>query len=115
MSQFVYILRLTRPAMLAEGPTAGEAAAVAEHFRYLQDLCARGVVLLAGRTQTTGPETTGIVILHAPGENEASSIMRADPAVARGLMCAELHPFRIALHAGPSAAWGLVDSPGGSA
>jgi uncharacterized protein YciI len=97
MKQFVYRIQPTRPEMLTKGPTATEALAVGDHFSYLKELTARGVVLLAGRTLTTDDRTFGIVVFAAESEEEAAKIMRADPAVERGVMKAELFPFGVAL------------------
>lgn len=97
MPQFAYRLRPVRPAMLAEGPTPDEERIVGEHFAYLQALTAKGTLKLAGRTLTTGPETFGICILETPDEAAARAVMAGDPAVAGGVMTAELFPFRIAL------------------
>lgn len=97
MPQFVYRLQPVRPGMLTEGPTADEERIVGEHFAYLQDLTARGIVKLAGRTLTTGPETFGICILEAVDEAAARAVMAADPVLRHGVMTAELFPFRIAL------------------
>ncbi len=49
LATFLYKLRATRPAMVSEGPTPEEEAAVAKHFEYLEDLLARHVLVLAGR------------------------------------------------------------------
>ncbi len=97
MPQFVYRLRPARADMLAAGPTPEEERTIGVHFAYLQDLTNRGVVKLAGRTLTTGPESFGICILEAVDEAAARAIMANDPAVAGGVMTAELFPFRIAL------------------
>ena len=103
MPQFAYRLRPARPDMLAAGPTPDEERVVGEHFAYLQDLTARGVVKLAGRTLTTGAETFGICILEATDEAAARGVMAGDPAVSAGVMTAELFPFRIALWGAPPA------------
>ena len=100
MTEFLYRLLPARPAMLTEGPTPEERAAVAAHFAYLQELTAAGVVMLFGRTQTTGPETFGIVIFRAESADAAYRIMASDPAVQTGVMRAEVFPFRVA-GAGP--------------
>jgi hypothetical protein len=50
--EFIYVLRSARVEMLTDGPTVNEAAAIGEHFAYLQDLTAKGVVVLAGRPRT---------------------------------------------------------------
>lgn len=83
--------------MLSAGPTAVEAEVVAAHFAHLQALAARGIVLLAGRTLTTDERTFGIVVFEADDEVAARERMGGDPAVARGVMRAELWPFRVAL------------------
>ncbi len=95
--RFVYRIRPTRRGMLAEGPTKAEAAVIDRHFAYLQRLVGEGVVLLAGRTLTTDASSFGIVILAATDAERAQQIMSRDPAVAEGVMHAELAPFRIAL------------------
>jgi len=97
MQQYLYRLSLTRPALLTEGPTAAEQATLGRHVAHLEALKARGSLILAGRTLTTGPETFGIAILEAVDGVEARAIMNADPAVAEGLMTAELFPYRVAV------------------
>ena len=44
-----------------------------------------------------GQEKFGIAIFEAPDEDAARKFMQEDPAVAGGLMTAELHPFAVAL------------------
>jgi uncharacterized protein YciI len=97
--QFLYRIRPVRLNMLAEGPTPEEANIVADHFRYLQALVERNVVFLAGRTLNDDASAFGIVIFAASTEAEAIEIMTNDPAVAGGVMAAELFPYRIALWA----------------
>lgn len=97
MAQYLYRLALTRPAMLADGPTEREATIVGEHFRHLQRLLGEGVVLMAGRTAHAGERTFGIVVLVASSDAEANALMKDDPAVKHGVMRAELFPFRVAL------------------
>ncbi len=96
-SQFLYRVQTTRPEMLSEGPTEEEQESVGRHFRYLQGLTEEGTVLLAGRTLNTDPSSFGIVIFLASSEQEATSIMQADPAVAEGVMRAELFPYQASL------------------
>jgi len=95
--QYLYRIEPTRAALLTEGPTREEAAAIDRHFAYLQDLTARGVVLLAGRTLNTDESSFGIVIFRAKSEADAERIVREDPAVSAGVMRSELFPYRIAL------------------
>ena len=63
----------------------------------MEALTGQGVVLLVGRTQDNSPRTFGIVIFQAESEEQAQAIMNSDPAVQKGIMRAELFPFRIAL------------------
>ena len=103
MPTFLYYLQPTRAAMLTEGPTPEEKDAVSRHFAHLKALTEQGIVLLAGRTQTTGPETFGIVVFRAEEENDARALMESDPAVIDGVMRATLSPFGVALLAAPNA------------
>ena len=100
MEQFAYLLRPTRAGMLVEGPTAEEGRVIGEHFAYLQELLARGVLKLAGRTLTTGPESFGIAVFEAADAAAAAAVVAGDPAVAGGVMTAARFPFRVALAAG---------------
>ena len=103
MEQFVYVIRPTRADMLSAGLTEAEEAIIGTHFAYLSDLTDEGVVKMAGRTLTTGPESFGVVVLEAPDEAAARAIMEDDPAVKEGVMSAELLPFRVALFGTPPA------------
>ena len=60
-----------------------------EHFYYLRDLHARGVILLAGPLGADG----GLVLLRASDQAEADRLMAADPAVIAGLFVGEARPF----------------------
>ena len=95
--QYLYRIQPTRPAMLTEGPTAEETAIVGAHFARLQDLAARGIVILAGRTLNTDESGFGVVIFNADSDEQAEAIMLADPAVRGGVMRATLFPYRVAL------------------
>lgn len=97
MPQFLYRIRPTRHSMLTEGPTEDEQLIVGEHFAYLRQLMAEGVLILAGRTQTTDLDGMGIVIFNADSEEAARTIMQSDPAVAYGVFSATLFPYRVAL------------------
>ena len=96
---FLYKIQPVRPAMLTEGPTAAEEAAVTAHFHYLQELTQKGTVFLAGRTSNTDFSSFGIVILATQSEDEAQEIVKNDPAVKERVMRAELYPYSIALMA----------------
>jgi len=99
MPQFLYRIKPTRQAMLADGPTEREASIVDRHFRYLQRLLDAGVVLMAGRTLSTDERAFGIVVFTAPSEAAAADVVQDDPAVKLGVMTAELFPYRVALWA----------------
>ena len=97
MPEFLYKLQLVRGDMLRSGPTGAEQAIVAEHFAYLQDLNARGIIILVGRTLTTDENTMGLTIFRAESEEAARQIMNGDPAVKKGVMTATLYPFKVFL------------------
>ena len=99
VTQYLYKIQPTRPGMLVEGPTPEEAAIVEQHFNYLKELTAKGVVILAGRTLNTDESSFGIVIFEAESEQAARQVMNDDPAVKHGVMRAELYPYRVALMA----------------
>ena len=48
------MLEPTRLEMLTEGSTPEDAETVSRHFAYFQDLTAKGVMILMGRTQNNG-------------------------------------------------------------
>ncbi|MCX6829578.1 MAG: YciI family protein [candidate division Zixibacteria bacterium] len=96
-SEYLYRLVPTRLEMLTEGPTQLETELVTAHFAYLQDAVAKGTLLLAGRTTLLDERTFGIAVFKAETEEEARCFMENDPAVAGGVMHAELFPFRVAL------------------
>lgn len=97
MQEFLYKLQLVRGDMLRTGPTPTEQATVAEHFAYLQDLNAKGVIILVGRTLTTDEHTMGLTVFRAESEEAARQIMNDDPAVKNGVMSATLYPFNVVL------------------
>jgi uncharacterized protein YciI len=90
---YIYVLKLVG----AESPSEispQQEAIVDEHFEYLKKAFAQGKLCLAGRCLNG---EFGIVILQAESEKQAKDFMKSDPAVMKGLMAAELHPFRIAI------------------
>ncbi|MCP4571359.1 MAG: hypothetical protein GY838_03335 [bacterium] len=97
MPRYIYRLEVTRPDMLTVGPTPEEDRTLTAHFSFLTAQAEDGVVLLAGRTVTTGPETYGIVIFEAEDDVAARALMAADPAVVSGVMTGEVQPFRVAI------------------
>jgi uncharacterized protein YciI len=97
VTEYLYKIQPTRLAMLTDGPTPREVEIISQHFNYLKELAAQGVVVLAGRTLTTDKRSFGIVIFHANSEGAARGVMNNDPAVKQGVMRAELYPYRIAV------------------
>lgn len=100
MPEFIYILRPTRTDMHKTGPTAAEKEVVGEHFQHLKLLCDMGTVVLAGRTTTEDERVFGICLFNAKDLKTAQEIMSGDPAIEKGLMTAELYPFRLAMLTG---------------
>jgi len=95
--QFIYVLRLV-PRLHADSAwTKEDNAALERHFARFQQAAKSGQLILAGRTSEPGDKTFGIAIFEAPDEEAARKFMEEDPAVAGGLMTAELHPFAVAL------------------
>ena len=83
--------------MLTQGPTQLEKDVITRHFSYLSDLTEKGVMILVGRTQNNDEQTLGIAIFEAIDESAARTLMENDPAVAEGVMLAELFPYQVAL------------------
>jgi uncharacterized protein YciI len=95
--QFIYVLRLV-PRLYADSAwTKEDDAVLKRHFARFQEAAKSGLLILAGRTSESGDKTFGIAIFEAPDEDAARKFMQEDPAVAGGLMTAELHPFAVAL------------------
>ena len=95
--QFIYVLRLV-PRLYSDANWTKEDETVLErHFARFQEATKSGQLILAGRTKEPGDKTFGVSIFEAPDETAARAFMQADPAVAGGLMTAELHPFAVAL------------------
>ena len=95
--QFIYVLKLV-PRLYADSAwTKEDQAVLGRHFVRFQEAAKSGHLILAGRTSEPGDKTFGIAIFEAPDEDAARKFMKEDPAVAGGLMTAELHPFAVAL------------------
>src|SRR5437773_6842341 len=95
--QFIYVLHLV-PRLYADASwTDEDKKALQRHFVRFQEAIKAGKLILAGRTSESGDKTFGIAIFEAKDEAAARKFMEEDPAVAGGLMTAELHPFSVAL------------------
>jgi uncharacterized protein YciI len=95
MKEYLYLLRLKRPALLSEGPTAEEAASRQRHVDYVKGLQENGTLILAGRAHTEPERSFGLVVFRALDDSAAQAIMQSDPAVVEGLMTAELFEFPV--------------------
>jgi uncharacterized protein YciI len=95
--QFIYVLRLVSRLYSDSNWTKEDKTVPERHFARFQDATKSGQLILAGRTKEPGDKTFGIAIFEASDEEAARKFMQADPAIAGGLMMAELHPFAVAL------------------
>lgn len=95
--QFIYVLHLVARLYDDKSWTKEDSAVIERHFTRFQQAIKSGQLILAGRTKESGDRTFGIAIFQAPDEAAARKFMEEDPAVAGGLMTAELHPFAVAL------------------
>ncbi|MCP5370961.1 MAG: hypothetical protein H6907_04440 [Hyphomicrobiales bacterium] len=82
---------LYRPgrAWIPDRPITGQP--LGAHAAYLLDLHARDKVLMGGPFANG---RGGLVILRAADAAEAEALIAADPAVAAGVLAAEVHPWR---------------------
>jgi uncharacterized protein YciI len=100
--EFIYVLRLVPRLYDDKNWTKKDNEVLERHFTRFQEAIKSGQLILAGRTKEPGDKTFGIAIFRASDEAAARAFMEADPAVAAGLMTAELHPFGVALeHTNP--------------
>jgi uncharacterized protein len=95
--QFIYVLRLVSRLYSDSNWTKEDKTVLERHFARFQEAAKSGQLILAGRTKEPGDKTFGIAIFEASDEEAARNFMQADPAIAGGLMTAELHPFAVAL------------------
>ena len=95
--QFIYVLHLV-PRLYADANWTDEDKKVLQrHFVRFQETIKAGKLILAGRTSESGDKTFGVAIFEVQDEAAARKFMEEDPAVAGGLMTAELHPFAVPL------------------
>lgn len=91
--EFVYILKSMKENFNESG-TQEEFSIMGEHFLYLKELLMKNILILAG------PELNakfGLAVIETDSEDEARRVMENDPSVAKGVMTAELFPFRVSL------------------
>ena len=92
---WLYRLRLVDPGKLSSGFTESDMATMGRHRSYIAGLTSAGTCILAGRTDA-GEQTFGVMVFAAADKSSAHAVMQGDPAVAEGLMTAELFPFFLA-------------------
>ncbi len=95
--QFIYVLHLAPRLYDDKAWTAEDKAAVDRHLANFKAAIQSGQLILAGRTKEQADKTFGLAIFEATDEAAARRFMEADPAVAAGVMTAELHPFAVVL------------------
>jgi len=93
-AEWVYFLDAPR-LDFADTMQPHEAAVWEEHFVYVKKLLDDGVMILVG--PTLGRINTGIAVFEAKDAAAARAIMEGDPAVASGIVSAELRPFHVSL------------------
>ncbi len=94
---YMYTLQPLRVAIMTEGPTEMEAAVVARHWAYVQDLFTKGMIVFAGRTLVTDEGSFASVVFRADSEGQARDIMNGDPGVSEGIFRSRLYPYQVLL------------------
>ena len=95
--QFIYVLHLVPRLHSDANWTTEDKAVLGRHLARFKEAIQSGQLILVGRTMEPGDKTFGIAIFEAADEAEARAFMEADPAVAAGLMTADVHPFAVVL------------------
>jgi uncharacterized protein YciI len=90
---FLYLLRLVYPEKFSS-MSPQEEEIVEEHFTYLKRTLEGGHLILAGPCLDGA---FGVAIFEALSPEEAQQFMHDDPAIKKGLMTGDIHPFRISL------------------
>jgi uncharacterized protein len=91
--EFVYIIKSKKENFIETG-TAEDFAIMSEHFLYLKELLKKNILIMAG------PELNakfGLAVIETKNEDTAREIMNNDPSVKKGIMDAELYPYRVSL------------------
>lgn len=86
----IWVYQLHWRPTLWDDMTDDEQAIIGDHDRYIDTLHERGIVVLAGPTIEP---PTGMVFFRAADEDEARTIMAADPCAIAGIVDMTLHAF----------------------
>jgi len=97
MREYIYVLKLKPEYHDEKSWTREHHEIIQDHFQMLKMLCEEGVVVTAGKTDAVDEKGFGIVVFQADNEEEARIFMKKDPAVMKGMMTAEVFPYRTAL------------------
>lgn len=99
MPQFLYRIKLAPKYREATNRDQQFDDTISDHFNYLKNLCEKGVVLMAGRTDVVleDPNNHGICIFEAESLEAAQTFTNNDPAIKTGIMIPEVYPFSLAL------------------
>jgi uncharacterized protein YciI len=98
MPHYAYRVIPKRPDFIRTMSEA-DRAIIGRHWNYLQEQFAAGKINVVGRCEHG---EYGLTIVEVPSPEEARQIMQGDPAVAEGLMDAEMHEFRLLLFRPPA-------------
>lgn len=94
---YLFIIRPVRGQAFLDDILPEETAIMSEHFEYLKQALADGVLLMAGPCLDGA---FGIGLLRAESEAEAWNFLQNDPSVKANVQRPELHPMRLSLWAG---------------
>jgi len=89
---FICTIRPTRPGFVDQ-MLPEEEAAMQAHAAYYKQLVSENKIILYGPCLD---RALGIAVFEAASLEDACQLMTRDPAVERGVMAPEIHPFHIA-------------------
>ena len=92
-THFLVINRPPRPTF-ADDATPDEERVIGSHFQYLKRLLAEGKLLIAGPCEDA---SMGLAVLECENQEEARSILAADPAIQGRVFTGEIKPYRVSL------------------
>ena len=92
-THFLVIYRPPRPTF-ADDATPDEERVIGSHFQYLKRLLAEGKLLIAGPCEDA---SMGLAVLECENQEEARSILAADPAIQGKVFTGEIKPYRVSL------------------